>query len=82
MLSCSGRENTEYYVVYFQILAWQNREAMAVALATSLQFIRAEGFVFSHVADEGLVTTACAGDLLRYRESPLSVFKAFFLKTT
>ena len=56
---------------------------MAVALATSLQFIRAEGFVFSHVADEGLVTTACAGDLLRYRYSPLTVFKAVFsIKTT
>ncbi|CAJ0928152.1 unnamed protein product [Ranitomeya imitator] len=32
-----------------------------------LDFIRAEGFVFSHVADEGLVH-ACAGDLLRYRK--------------
>ncbi|XP_022598377.1 uncharacterized protein F13E9.13, mitochondrial-like isoform X2 [Seriola dumerili] len=31
-----------------------------------LDFIRAEGFVFSHVADEGLLN-ACAGDLLRYR---------------
>ena len=31
-----------------------------------LQFIRAEGFVFSHVADEGLMN-ACAGDLMRYR---------------
>jgi len=28
--------------------------------------MRAEGFVFSHVADEGLLN-ACAGDLLRYR---------------
>lgn len=32
-----------------------------------LDFIRAEGFVFSHVADEGLLN-ACAGDLLRYRK--------------
>ena len=55
---------------------------MAVALATSLQFIRAEGFVFSHVADEGLVTTACAGDLLRYREGPLTVFKAVLIRTS
>ena len=31
-----------------------------------LNFIRAEGFVYSHVADEGLIN-ACAGDLLRYR---------------
>ena len=51
-----------------QILSCQNREAMSVALAASLQFIRAEGFVFSHVADEGLIATACAGDLLRYRD--------------
>lgn len=32
-----------------------------------LDFIRAEGYVFSHVADEGLLN-ACAGDLLRYRK--------------
>lgn len=32
-----------------------------------LDFIRAEGFVFSHVADEGLMN-ACAGELLRYRK--------------
>lgn len=32
-----------------------------------LDFIRAEGFVFSHVADEGFLD-ACAGDLLRYRK--------------
>lgn len=34
--------------------------------STGLDFIRAEGFVFSHVADEGLLN-ACAGELLRYR---------------
>ncbi|XP_058237351.1 uncharacterized protein F13E9.13, mitochondrial [Hemibagrus wyckioides] len=33
---------------------------------SGLDFIRAEGFVFSHVADEGLMN-ACAGELLRYR---------------
>ena len=32
--------------------------------AADLQFIRAEGFVFGHVADEGWVE-ACAGPLLR-----------------
>ena len=32
-----------------------------------LDYIRAEGFVFSHVADEGLMN-ACAGPLLRYRK--------------
>nr|XP_006641502.1 PREDICTED: uncharacterized protein F13E9.13, mitochondrial-like [Lepisosteus oculatus] len=50
-----------------QILTAANREALAVALASGLDFIRAEGFVFSHVADEGLLN-ACAGDLLRYRK--------------
>lgn len=39
-----------------------------VNLVTGLDFIRAEGFVFSHVADEGLLN-ACAGDLLRYRKN-------------
>jgi hypothetical protein len=34
-------------------LAAANKAALAVALAADLQFIRAEGFVFSHVADEG-----------------------------
>lgn len=36
-------------------------------MVAGLDFIRAEGFVFSHVADEGLLD-ACAGDLLRYRK--------------
>ncbi|XP_074523408.1 uncharacterized protein F13E9.13, mitochondrial [Halichoeres trimaculatus] len=49
-----------------QILSSANQQALAVALASGLDFIRAEGFVFSHVADEGLLN-ACAGDLLRYR---------------
>ncbi|CAK9827115.1 Uncharacterized protein F13E9.13, mitochondrial [Anthophora retusa] len=49
-----------------QILAGCNKEALAVAKAANFQFIRAEGFVFSHIADEGF-TDACAGSLLRYR---------------
>ncbi|XP_056606978.1 uncharacterized protein F13E9.13, mitochondrial isoform X2 [Triplophysa dalaica] len=49
-----------------QILSAANHSALAVALASGLDFIRAEGFVFSHVADEGLLN-ACAGGLLRYR---------------
>uniref|UniRef100_A0A8C7DFW8 Zgc:162297 n=2 Tax=Oncorhynchus kisutch TaxID=8019 RepID=A0A8C7DFW8_ONCKI len=39
--------------------------ALDVALASGMDFIRAEGYVFSHVADEGLLN-ACVGDLLRY----------------
>ncbi|XP_054856677.1 uncharacterized protein F13E9.13, mitochondrial-like [Eublepharis macularius] len=50
-----------------QILCAANRHAVAIALAAGLDFIRAEGFVFSHVADEGILN-ACAGDLLRYRK--------------
>ncbi|XP_069822321.1 uncharacterized protein F13E9.13, mitochondrial-like isoform X2 [Dendropsophus ebraccatus] len=51
-----------------QVLACANQQALAVALAAGADFIRAESFVFSHVADEGLVN-ACAGDLLRYRKA-------------
>jgi membrane complex biogenesis BtpA family protein len=49
-----------------QVLAGANEAALAVALAAGFEFIRAEGFVFSHVADEGWID-ACAGPLLRYR---------------
>jgi len=50
-----------------QILSGGNREALAVALAIGAGFIRAENFVFAHVADEGLLERAEAGPLLRYR---------------
>jgi hypothetical protein len=50
-----------------QILAAANKEAIAVAQAAGLQFIRAEGYVFAHVADEGFMSS-CAGELLRYRK--------------
>ena len=43
-----------------------NSEALAVAMATGGSFIRAEGFVYSHVADEGWMDSS-AGSLLRYR---------------
>jgi len=51
-----------------QILAAANREALAVAMASGAAFIRAEAFVFAHVADEGLLE-AGAGELLRYRRA-------------
>ena len=51
-----------------QVLAGGNIEAMAVAAAADARFVRAEGFVFSHVADEGFID-ACAGELLRYRKA-------------
>lgn len=52
-----------------QVLARGEREALAIALATGASFIRCENFVFSHVADEGLMGDAAAGSLLRYRRS-------------
>ena len=51
-----------------QILAGGNRAALAAALAAGADFIRAEAFVFGHVADEGYMDS-CAGDLLRYRKA-------------
>jgi membrane complex biogenesis BtpA family protein len=50
-----------------QVLSGGNEEALAIALAAGGSFIRCENFVFSHVADEGLLAEAEAGPLLRYR---------------
>jgi len=52
--------------VGIQILAGANIEAMAVAHAAGLDFIRAEGYAYAHVADEGLIQSSAA-KLLRYR---------------
>lgn len=51
-----------------QILAGANESALAVALACGASFVRVEGFVFAHIADEGLIE-ASAGPLLRYRRA-------------
>lgn len=60
-----------------QVLAGANREALAVALACGAAFVRVEGFVFAHIADEGLIE-ASAGELLRFRRAigaePVRVF--------
>lgn len=50
-----------------QLLAGANIEAMAVAHAAGLDFIRAEGYAYAHVADEGLIQ-ASAAKLLRFRK--------------
>src|SRR6266704_5621754 len=50
-----------------QVLAGANLEAMAVAHAAGLDFIRAEGYAFAHVADEGIIQSS-AGELLRFRK--------------
>lgn len=51
-----------------QVLAGANREALAVALASGAAYVRVEGFVFAHVADEG-IHQSDAGELLRYRKA-------------
>ena len=51
-----------------QILAGANREALSAAHAAGADFIRAEAFVFGHVADEGYMDS-CAGALLRHRKA-------------
>ena len=50
-----------------QILAGANRQALAVAHTAGFDFIRAEGFVFGHLADEGMMNSDAA-ELLRYRK--------------
>ena len=51
-----------------QILAGANHEALAVAHAAELDFVRVEGFAFAHVADEGIIESSAAS-LLRYRRT-------------
>ncbi|HEX6913125.1 MAG TPA: BtpA/SgcQ family protein [Longimicrobium sp.] len=49
-----------------QVLAGANHEALAVAHAAGLDWVRVEGFAFAHVADEGLIQSSAAS-LLRFR---------------
>ena len=51
-----------------QILAGANEPAMGTALASGMDFIRAEAYVFGHVADEGYIDSSAA-NLLRYRKN-------------
>jgi membrane complex biogenesis BtpA family protein len=51
-----------------QVLAGANQAALAIAHAAGLEFIRAEGFAFAHVADEGFIQSSAA-ELLRYRRA-------------
>lgn len=54
--------------VGIQILAGANHEALAVAHAASLDFVRVEAFAFAHVADEGFIDSSAAS-LLRFRRT-------------
>lgn len=49
-----------------QILAGANVEALAVAHAAGLDYVRVEAYAFAHVADEGLIQSSAA-ELLRFR---------------
>ena len=50
-----------------QVLSSANKAALSIAKNANLDFIRAEGFVFGHLADEGYID-ANAGELLRFRK--------------
>lgn len=50
-----------------QVLAGANKQALGAALAAGADFIRAEGFVYAHVADEGFFNSD-AGEILRFRK--------------
>ena len=69
MMSVVGREvkKASGLPCGVQVLAGANEAALAVAKAGGLDFVRVEGFVFAHVADEGLIQSS-AGKLLRYRK--------------
>ncbi|XP_053843389.1 uncharacterized protein F13E9.13, mitochondrial-like isoform X2 [Vidua macroura] len=67
VLGAAVRQSCPCVPLGVQVLCAANQQALAIALAAGPDFIRAEGFVFSHVADEGIIN-ACAGDLLRYRK--------------
>ncbi len=65
---CSAVREAVSLPIGVQVLAGANREALAVAHASGCQFVRCEGFVFAHIADEGLMPEADAGPLLRFRK--------------
>jgi membrane complex biogenesis BtpA family protein len=69
LMSIIGREvkKVSQLPCGIQILAGANKEALATAHSAGMDFIRSEGFVFAHVADEGIMESD-AGELLRYRK--------------
>ena len=52
--------------VGLQLLEAANEQAMLIAAACGLDFIRVEGYVFAHVGGAGIIE-GCAGHLLRLR---------------
>jgi len=69
LMSIIGREvkKVSQLPCGIQILAGANKDALAAAHSAGMDFIRSEGFVFAHVADEGILESD-AGELLRYRK--------------
>jgi membrane complex biogenesis BtpA family protein len=66
-VACAEVRRVTTLPIGIQILAGANEQALATAFCAGADFIRAEGFVFAHTADEGLIE-ACAGPLLRFRQ--------------
>ncbi len=60
-------KNLTQSAVGIQILAGANSAALSAAHSAGIDFIRAEGFVFAHIADEGMINSD-AGSLLRFRK--------------
>ncbi len=52
--------------VGIQLLEAANLDALRVAAACDIDFVRVEGFVFAHIGGAGLIE-GCAGELLRLR---------------
>ncbi|MEM6807013.1 MAG: BtpA/SgcQ family protein, partial [Bacteroidota bacterium] len=69
LMAIIGREVKSFAEIPcgIQILAGANKAALAAAFAADMDFIRAEGFVFGHLADEGMMQSDAA-ELLRYRK--------------
>ncbi|CAD5117275.1 DgyrCDS6064 [Dimorphilus gyrociliatus] len=61
------RQQFPHLPIGIQILSGANQQALAVAVAANLNFIRCEGYVFGHIGDEGYIDS-CAASLLRYRK--------------
>ncbi|MBL8964226.1 MAG: BtpA/SgcQ family protein [Phycisphaeraceae bacterium] len=68
VVACRVRDAVEV-PIGVQVLSRGEHEALAVAMAADCRFIRCENFVYSHVADEGIMADAAAGPLLRRRRA-------------
>ncbi len=65
-MAAQVRQNYPAVPIGIQVLAAADLAALEIAVACDLDFIRAEGFAYAHVADEGIIQ-GDAGRLLRRR---------------